>query len=141
MTQEAMRRIRGGLGAWSDGDLEGALANLRADLEFVTSGVFPGVEPIYHGHEGFRQFWHDFRDTWEQIRVEIRDIVEGEPHRYAVVGNFHAMGRDGIGVERPVGMVFVSTANDEITRIESYAAWEEALDAAGVPPDARGSYR
>ena len=137
MTQEAVRRIRGGLGAWSDGDLEGALANLRADLEFVTSGVFLGVEPVYHGHEGFRQFWHDFRDTWEQIRVDVRDIVEGEARRYAVLGHFHAMGRDGIGVERPVGMVFVATAEDEIARIESFGTWEDALDAARVPPPAR----
>jgi ketosteroid isomerase-like protein len=137
MTDEAVRRIRGGLGAWSDGNLEGALANLRPDLEFVTSGVFLGVEPVYHGHEGFRQFWQDFRDTWEQIRVEIRHIVEGEQRRYAMVGQFHAMGRDGIGVERPVGMVFVSTADDEIARIESYAAWEDALEAAGVPAAAR----
>ena len=137
MTDEALHRIRGGLGAWSDGDLEGALANLRPDLEFVTSGVFLGVEPIYHGHEGFRQFWRDFRDTWEQIRVEIRDIVEGEQRRYAVVGQFRARGRDGIGVERPVGMVFVSTADDEIARIESYATWEDALEAAGVPAAAR----
>jgi len=136
MTEAAMRRIRGGLGAWSDGDLEGALENLRPEIEFVTSGVFLGVEPVYHGHEGFRQFWHDFRDTWEQIRVEIRDIVEGEQRHYAVVGQFHAMGRDGIGVERPVGMVFVATADDEIRRIESYATWEGALEAAGVPADA-----
>jgi ketosteroid isomerase-like protein len=133
MAQAAIRRIRGGLGAWGDGNLEGALENLRPDLEFVTSGVFLGVEPVYHGHEGFRQFWHDFRDTWEQIRVEIRDIVEGEPRHYAVVGQFHAMGRDGIGVERPVGMVFISTADDEIARIESYATGDEAFDAAGVP--------
>jgi ketosteroid isomerase-like protein len=137
MTQEAVRRIRGGLGAWSDGDLEGARANLRPDLEFVTSGVFLGVEPVYHGHEGFRRFWHDFRDTWEQIRIDVRDIVEGEARRYAVLGHFHAMGRDGIGVERPVGMVFVSTADDEIARIESFGTWEEALDAAGVPAAAR----
>lgn len=137
MAQEAVRRIRGGLGAWSDGDLEGALENLRPDLEFVTSGVFLGVEPIYHGHEGFRLFWRDFRDTWEQIRIEIRHIVEGEPHRFAVVGHFHAMGRDGIGVERPVGMVFVATPDDEISKIESYATWEDALEAAGVPRAAR----
>jgi ketosteroid isomerase-like protein len=140
MAQDAVRRIRGGLEAWSDGDLEGALENLRPDLEFVTSGVFLGVEPVYHGHEGFRQFWHDFRETWEQIRIEVRDIVEGEPRRYAVVGHFHAMGRDGIGVERPVGMVFVSTAADEITRIESYSSGDDALDAAGVPAAARPAY-
>jgi ketosteroid isomerase-like protein len=140
MAQEAVRRIRNGLAAWSRGDLEGALDNLRPDLEFLTSGVFLGVEPIYHGHAGFRQFWHDFRDTWERIGVEVERIVEGEPSRFAVVGHFDAMGRDGIGVERPVGMVFVSDAADEIRRIESYSTWDEAFDAAEVPASDRAAF-
>jgi ketosteroid isomerase-like protein len=141
MTQEALHRIRAGLAAWSRGDPEGALDNLRPDLEFVSSGAFPGVEPVYHGHDGFRQFWRDFRDTWERISVEVERIVEGEPSRFAVVGHFEAMGRNGISVERPVGMVFVSTPDDEIRRIESYSTWDETFDAAGVPAAERAAYR
>jgi ketosteroid isomerase-like protein len=139
--KEAIRTIRGGLSAWSRGDLEGALDNLRPDIEFVTSGVFLGVEPVYRGHDGFRQFWHDFRDTWERIGIDVDRIVEGDPSRFAVVGHFRAMGRDGIGVERPVGMVFVTTPDDEVSRIESYATWDDTFDAAGAPAAERSSYR
>jgi ketosteroid isomerase-like protein len=141
MAQEAMRRIRNGLAAWSRGDLEGTLDNLRPDLEFLTSGAFLGVEAIYHGHDGFRQFWRDFRDTWERIGIEVERIVEGRPSRFAVVGHFEAMGRDGIGVERPVGMVFVLDADEEIRRIETYSTWDEAFDAADVPARDRPAFR
>ena len=67
-------------------------------------------------------------------------FVEGEPHRYAVVGRFEAMGRDGIAVGRRIGMVH-EAADRAITRIESYGTWDEAFDAAGVAPADRGTSR
>jgi ketosteroid isomerase-like protein len=136
MTAQEEQTIRAGLGAWSRGDLEGTLENIAPEIEFRSSGLFPGVEPVYSGHQGFRQFWRDFREAWERISFEIEHLVEGRPHRYAVVGRFEAMGRDGIAVGRHIGMVH-ETARGSITRIESYGTWEEAFDAAGVPREAR----
>jgi len=128
--------IRAGLGAWSRGDLEGALENLGLDIEFVSSGLFPGVEPVYCGHDGFRRFWSDFRETWVDITFEIEHLVPGEAPRVAVLGHFEATGRDGIGVGRPIGMVF-SVRDGMVTRIESHAMWDAAYDAAGVAAEER----
>ena len=136
MTAQEEQTIRAGLGAWGRGDLEGSLENIAPELEFHSSGLFPGVAPVYRGHEGFRQFWRDFRETWDRISFEIEHFVEGEPHRYAVVGRFEAMGRDGIAVGRQIGMVH-EAAGRAITRIESYGTWDEAFDAAGVAREAR----
>jgi ketosteroid isomerase-like protein len=134
MASEAVQTIRNGFAAWSRGDLEETLAGLDPEIAFVSSGVFPGVEPVYRGHEGFRQFWRDFRDIWERISIEIERFVEAGPQRLVAVGHFDATGRDGIGVERPVGMVVdVTPGGDALTRIESYGTWEEAFEAAGVP--------
>jgi len=123
--------IRAGLDSWSHGDLEGALANLAPDLEFVTSGVYPGLEPVYHGHEGFARFWSEFREAWQDITIEIDQIVEGRQDRYAVVGRFRATGRDGIPAERPVAMQY-TIAGDVVKRIESVGSGAEALAAAGL---------
>jgi len=123
--------IRAGLDAWSHGDLEAALQRLAPDLEFVTSGLYPGLEPVYHGHEGFAHFWRDFRDAWQDITIEIDEIVEGRENRYAVVARFRATGRDGIPAERPVGMQ-ITIAGGVIKRIESFGSGAEALAAAGI---------
>jgi len=136
VTSPALQTIQNGLGAWSRGDLEGALENLGPDIEFVSSGLFPGVEPVYRGHEGFRRFWSDFRETWEEIKFEIEHLVPGEPPRFAVLGHFEATGRDGIGVGRPIGMVF-SVPDEMATRIESHPTWDAACDAAGVAAEDR----
>ena len=136
----AVDTIRNGLAAWSSGDLEGALVNLDPDIEFVTTGLFVGVAPVYRGHDGFRQFWRDFREAWEDISFEIDHIVAGEPPRFAVLGRFEAKGREGIDVGREYAMVF-TTAGVTVTRIQSCGTWDEAFDAAGVPLDDRGAYR
>ena len=133
MASDAVQTTRQGFAAWSRGDMEETLAGLHPDIEFVSSGVFPGVEPIYHGHEGFLRFWRDFREIWERISIEIDQFVEAGPLRLVAVGHFEATGRDGIGVERPVAMVVTTTAGGDAKRIESYGTWEEAFEAAGVP--------
>ena len=123
--------IRAGLDAWSQGDLEGSMKELAPEIEVVTSGVYPGLEPVYRGYAGYTRFWHDFREAWEAMRIDIERIVEGEPSRYAVVATFHATGRDGIPAERPVGMVF-TMADGRTTRLQNFGSGEEALAAAGA---------
>jgi ketosteroid isomerase-like protein len=123
--------IRAPLAAWSRGDLEAALEELDQDILFVSSGLFPGVAATYRGHEGFRQFWNDFRAIWEQITVHVDEIVEGRPDHYAMLGHFEAVGRNGIPVGRPIGMVFV-VQDDRVLKIQSHATHEATLNAAGV---------
>jgi ketosteroid isomerase-like protein len=136
MATDDEQKIRAGLGSWGNGDLEGALKDMAPEIEFHSSGLFPGVESVYRGHDGFRRFWRDFREAWERISFEIDHLVEGHPHRYAVLGHFEAMGRDGIPVGRRIGMVF-RLENGDLVRIESHATWEEASESAGVAREAR----
>jgi ketosteroid isomerase-like protein len=132
--------IRNGIRAWSRGDLEGTLANLHPDIEYIPSGLFPGVAGAYRGHDGFKEFWRDFRQAWERITFHIDHIVPGRPFHYAVVGRFEATGRQGIDVGRPIGNVFV-VRDGSARRIASYATWEQTFDAAGVAAADRPSYR
>jgi ketosteroid isomerase-like protein len=127
MATDVKALIRAGLDGWSRGDLDAALVGLDPELEFVTTQLFPGVAPVYRGHEGFRQFWHDFRDLWEEIEFEIKRL-EGDPPLIKAYGEFHARGRDGIEVGRPFAMVFDTTA-ESILRMRSFPTWDEARAA------------
>ena len=125
--------IRDGLAGWSRGDLEQAMEGLDPEIEFITSGVFPGLELVYRGHDGFRRFFTDFREAWEDISIEIEQLVEGAPPFYLVAGRFRATAREGLLVERPVTMV-VTARDGMIERMESFASRDAACEAAGIRP-------
>jgi ketosteroid isomerase-like protein len=59
--------------AWNRDDMDAMLATFRADFEFVTSGTFPGLDPVYAGDDGFRRFWHDFSETWDSILISVHE--------------------------------------------------------------------
>jgi ketosteroid isomerase-like protein len=124
MAQHVKDKIRAGLDAWSRGDLEASLVGLAPDIEIVTSQLFPGVAPSYQGHEGFRRFWHEFRETWEEIALEIQRF-EGDPPLIKAFGEFHATGRDGIEVGREIAMVFTTT-DEEVLRMRTFPSWDDA---------------
>ncbi len=133
MAQDMSDVIRGGLAGWSRGDLAQAMEGLDPDIEFVTSGVFPGLDHVYRGHDGFAKFFSDFRGAWEDITVEIERIVEGPPPMYVMVGHFRATARDGLLVERPVTLV-MTTGNGAIRRMESFESRDAAFAAVGIEP-------
>ena len=41
-----------GYRAWNEDDLEALLAICHPEVEYHTSGVFPGLEPVYRGRTG-----------------------------------------------------------------------------------------
>ena len=129
MSQENVELVRRGIEAWNRGDLDALLATLHPDLEYVTTGVFPDLDPVYHGHDGFRRFWQDFREIWESLSIEIHELRDcGE--RVLLRLTFNARGRDGLEVRRKVASVATIRAG-LIVRQENYGDWTTALEAVG----------
>jgi ketosteroid isomerase-like protein len=127
---EPLELARIGFDAWSRGDLEALLATLDEDVEFWTSGVFPGLEPVYRGHDGMRKFWDDFRSPWQSLRIMMDDIRE-RGDRIVALYRFEAVGRDGLTLQREGANVI--TLRDGIAiRIDAHASWKTALEAVGL---------
>jgi ketosteroid isomerase-like protein len=125
MSQENVEVIETALAAWSRGDLNAVVALTEPEVEYRTSGAFPGLRTVYHGREGFVRFSRDFRDPWEEITFTPERFVDvGD--QVAVLGRFEARGRDGISVGKELGFVF--TMRDGLaTRITAYTDWDETL--------------
>jgi ketosteroid isomerase-like protein len=121
---EIVRRL---LERWSNGDLEGFIEDVDPEIEWRTSGIYPDVDPVYYGHEGFRKFWRDFHEIWETLSMELRDTV-AEGDQIAFSFHFDATGRDGVRAGRDQASL-VTLRNGMLFRIENYADWDEALEA------------
>ena len=57
MSRENVELVREAYAAWNDAEVEAVLPFLHPEVEFVTSGTFLGLDPVYGGHDGFRRFW------------------------------------------------------------------------------------
>jgi uncharacterized protein len=130
MSEENVEIVRRGYAAWSDDDMDTMLALLDPDIEFVSSGLFPGLAPVYRGHSGWQDLWRDLREPWESLRIVLDELREGG-ERVVTLFTFVAIGRDGLEVRRQFGNVW--TFRDGLAvRIQAYADWSEALEAAGL---------
>jgi ketosteroid isomerase-like protein len=130
MSQENIEIVRRGYAAWNRGDMDAMLAVLHPDLEYVASGLFPGLAPAYRGHAGWRDFWRDFRGTWDSLRVEMEDARDIDDRVVALL-TFHARSREGLEIERPFANIW-TFENGLATRLHAHGDWAEALQIAGL---------
>ncbi len=127
---ENLAVVRRAIDAWNRGDLEAAIELGQPDAEITLAGVFPDLQRVYRGHDGFREFWELFRGSWNQIWIELREIeARGESVFAATL--FHGVGRDDIPVERGFHFAF-HLRDGKIASYETFSDPGPARAAAGL---------
>ena len=137
MSRENVEILRRLIERWSDGDLEGFIENVDPEVEWRTSGLYLGVDPVYIGHEGFRKFWDDFHEMWETLTMELRDVV-AVGNRVAFAFHFDATGRNGVRAGRDQAAL-ATIRNGLLVWIENYETWDVALGALEASRRAAGT--
>jgi ketosteroid isomerase-like protein len=132
VSQENVDRYLRGIAAWNSGDLDACLAVAAEtpDSEFRTSGLFPGVQPVYRGVEGTRQLWTDMRSPWDEFDMRI-ERIEDLGDVLLVLFTFEVTGRDGVPTSRQWAHVVRYRSGNSIVT-DNYPSWEQALKAAGL---------
>jgi ketosteroid isomerase-like protein len=130
MAQDTLDLARAGYDAWSRGDLEGMLTTLHEEVEFRSSGLFPGLDEVYRGHAGMRKYWDDFRSPWQSVRIVI-DHFRERGDQIVAFFTFEAVGRDGLAVHREAANALTLRGGLAI-RIDSYGSWKAASEAVGL---------
>ena len=121
---------------WHEHNLEGALADLPHDFEWIVPG-FPGDEAA-RGPEATLEFFRDWIDQWEELRVDW----EFEPASLDTVLTFVDMRGRGRASGVPVELHFAqvwSFREGVPVRMVYHGDIEDGRRAAGVgsPPPAR----
>ena len=130
MSRENVEVARRAYEAWNRGDMDAMLATLHPDAEYVTTGVFPGLDPVYRGHDGFKKFWSDFRGAFDSLMIEVHELRDRGEHVLLLL-TFIARGRDGLEVRRQAASV-LAFREGLIVRHENHADWTTALEAVGL---------
>jgi uncharacterized protein len=131
MSEENVEIVRRGYEAWNRRDFNQILDLVDPEIEWTfAQGLRPGVDAVYHGHEGVRRFWETFIEPWEEITVEVEELRDSGDRVLAFV-RFRAVARDGLTLDAPYVHV-LTFRESRILRFEAFDNRDDALEAAGL---------
>ena len=121
--------------AFNRGDLEGILAEWHPEGVYhaAITQVVEGEEGAFHGHAGFRRWWHDLEDLYSGLNselLEVRDLGD----QVLTVLLIRGRGK-GSGIYVPEGFELTQlfTVRDgKITEARDYFSRDEAFGVAGL---------
>ena len=114
---------------WSRGDREAWLRDITPEWEFHSSGLFPGLDPVYRGRGGASELWDAMRGPWERFDITV-ERVEDLGDKLLGLVTFEVQGRDGLRTGRQ--WAYIVTFIGGAVRTDNFRTWAEALEAAGL---------
>jgi ketosteroid isomerase-like protein len=110
-TREEREAIaRGGMEAFSRGDMSRMLSLLAEDVEVYASFEMANAGK-FQGHDGFVGWITAWTDAWEEVTAEVTDAIPvGDRH---VVIDVHSEGRGREGIELSMRLAFLFDVGDD----------------------------
>ncbi len=131
MSRENVELVRRALEAFPRGDMDEMLSYLDPEVEFHSAIVGGAEGNVYRGHDGFRRWFSDSFESFEELRNEWREFRDlGD--RVLALGHLRARGREsGVEVDSPMGWVF-TIRHGRAVKAEGFLSRDAALEAAGL---------
>ena len=132
MSQENADLVRRALAAFDTrGDVEEMMPFLDPEFE-LHSAIVGGAEGnAYRGHEGYRKWFADSTESFEELVnewSEFRDLGD----RVLALGHVKARGREsGVVLDSPIAFLFTLRGGKAV-KAEGFLSRDKALEAAGL---------
>jgi ketosteroid isomerase-like protein len=132
MPSENVERVLNGYAAFNRRDIEAALDGISPDVVWRGPDVLPEGEREFLGHEGVKDFWRMWLETFEEFHAEIEETIESGDQVMAMV-RMHGRHRDsGAEVVTPSFPHVWTIQDEEVVRVEMYPNRAAGLDAIGM---------
>jgi ketosteroid isomerase-like protein len=128
METDYLQIARSAIAAYNVGDYEALLGLVNEDV-VATIPVGLANSGVYHGHDGFLRMMDDWRDAWEDFRIEPDEpFLAGDA---VVVPVRHAGRGRGSGIETAMDVFHVAHFRDNrVARWRLCGTRDEALEHA-----------
>jgi ketosteroid isomerase-like protein len=128
VSRQDVELVRGGLEAFSRGDLDEALAGFHEQILWEVN-LGPDAA-AYRGHEGVREFWSQWREAFEGFRLRIEELDEVSDGRILAMTRAEGTGSgSGAPVASPRFSQLFEVDDGEVTRVRLFASKAAALEA------------
>jgi ketosteroid isomerase-like protein len=129
MSEENVELVRRWTDRLSRGDLPLELSDPELQLDNIAQSPITGP---YHGHEGFRRWWQDVAEAFDEIRFEVEELTDLDDERVLsvqrIVGRFR---RTDIPIDTRFASLFW-VREGKVARAVGYTSQKQALEAAGL---------
>jgi ketosteroid isomerase-like protein len=129
--------VRASWEAWHRGDTEAVFAFYDPEIEWDMTGAYvPGLG-VYHGHDGIREFFREWRAFFAEYYAEPEQFVSSDDDVMVRVRQGGRGRASTVGVEMPAYWQVYRLRDGRAVRVEIYRDEAEALAAIGkkqAPP-------
>src|SRR5437764_14350651 len=94
-----------------------------------------GVEPVYEGHEGVRQYWREVLSVFGEVDFEVEEMVDAGDQVLAVIREREVGRASGAPVES-THFALWTVADGKVIRLQIFDDRQQGLEAAGLPDQA-----
>jgi ketosteroid isomerase-like protein len=123
--------IRIGYEGFNRGDLTEARKILAEDVEWGTTGVFPGIEGVYRGPDALDEWMESVRAEWRDFDVSLAQVLAEREDAVVVAERLWGRGREsGAEVEMRTYAVYWFNAEGKLTLREAFTSADDALAAS-----------
>ena len=136
MSQENVETLKRGYEAFNRGDASEIVELAREigapNVEWGSTGAFPGVEGMYRGPEAMQDWMEIIRSEWKEFEVSLDEVLHDGDEMLVVAERLRGRGREsGAEAEMRVFSAYWF-AGGKLQRRASFTDPDEALEAAGV---------
>jgi ketosteroid isomerase-like protein len=118
-----------GYEGFNRGDLTQAREIVTDDVEWRTTGSFPGLEGAYRGPDALDEWMESLRAEWREFDVSLVELLAEREDAIAVAERLWGLGREsGVEVEMRVYAIYRFNAEGKLVRREAFTTAEEALN-------------
>jgi ketosteroid isomerase-like protein len=136
MSDDNVEIIRRGFETMQRDGWQTLFSLIDPDFELTTPPDLAMEPDTYRGEAGLRRYFESFEDAMEDIQVVPEGEFLGAGEKVFVPFRLSARGREtGIEATQHAFQVWTMRAGKGL-RVEIFASREQALEAAGLPPDA-----
>jgi ketosteroid isomerase-like protein len=130
MSEENVAKARAFIEAYNRRDFDAAVENFDPEIEWILPAR--QSSDSCRGPDEVKRFWEGIDETFEELRLEPQEWIDAGD-RVATRLRHHGQGK-GSGIEINTELYHqVATFRDgRMVRIEYFAEWAEAREAAGV---------
>ena len=135
MSDENVEIIRSGFETMQREGWQTLFSLIDPEFELTTPPDLAMEPDTYRGEPGLRRYFESFEDAMEDIQIVPEGEFLGAGEKVFVPFRLSARGRE-TGIETQHAFQVWTMRAGKGLRVEIYASREQALEAAGLPPDA-----